>query len=74
MCIAIITTEHPQYPLILLNNRDVLGYLSKLLAIFTKFQPRNIFIDPRKKQPGGLHPTNKSSAATIFTDQLMAHG
>ena len=23
MCIAIITTEHPEYPLILLNNRDV---------------------------------------------------
>lgn len=23
MCIAIITTAHPQYPFILLNNRDV---------------------------------------------------
>lgn len=27
MCIAIITTEHPDYPFILLNNRDVIKSL-----------------------------------------------
>lgn len=39
MCIAIITTEHPQYPFILLNNRD--EYLLRPTADATWWDPPN---------------------------------
>ncbi|OCK83321.1 DUF833-domain-containing protein [Lepidopterella palustris CBS 459.81] len=39
MCIAIVTTEHPQYPFILLNNRD--EYLHRPTADATWWDPPN---------------------------------
>ncbi|OCL11466.1 DUF833-domain-containing protein [Glonium stellatum] len=39
MCIAVITTEHPQYPFVLLNNRD--EYLHRPTADATWWDPPN---------------------------------
>jgi hypothetical protein len=74
MCIAIVTTEHPQYPFILLNNRDVSDPIFLTFNFFANPQPRNISIGPHRKQPGGQLPTNTFLEAMIFTDQYMAPG
>lgn len=57
MCIAILTTAHPDYPFILLNNRDV-GSQSTLGA--TSDKSRSTFTAQQLKQPGGHHQTLKS--------------
>ena len=35
MCIAILTTAHPDYPFILLNNRDVCAHIKLANAVLT---------------------------------------
>jgi len=73
MCIAVITTEHPEYPLILLNNRDV-QYLTILLFSKLIKISRNICIAPHKKQPGGLSPTLRFLEDMTSTDRSTAPG
>lgn len=75
MCIVIVTTSHPDYPLILVNNRDVcqLSYKSCDGQNIDKAY-RNTSIDQLLRPTGGLRQTNMSSEAETTTDQSMAPG
>ena len=73
MCIAILTTAPPDYPFILLNNRDVriVVYNHYILQLT---HTRSIYIVQQQRQHGGHLQTLKSWAAMTFTVPFMAPG
>jgi hypothetical protein len=79
MCIALISTAHPTYPLILIDNRDVC--LSPLIPQTTprSFQmliiaPRSFSIDPRRRQTGGQMNSHMFWALAIWLVKCTARG
>jgi predicted alpha/beta-fold hydrolase len=73
MCIAILTTAHPDYPFILLNNRDVRIVVHNHY-ILQLTHTRSTYIVQQQRQHGGHLQTLKSWAATTFTVPFMAPG
>lgn len=60
MCIALISTAHPAYELIIIDNRDVLilapCYQDKHTA-YTDINERSIYTALQRPQTGGKPPT-----------------
>jgi uncharacterized protein with NRDE domain len=72
MCIAIVTTAHPDYPLILLNNRDVCFKLFPFANLNTKVVPKEYLHRPT--DPAGWWPPPDSHILGGRDLQRAEHG
>lgn len=81
MCIAVISTAHPEYPLVLIDNRDV-RYIPPVCFVpdvrcnepATKILCRNFSTAQPRPQSGGHRRTPTSSALATWPVRCKGHG